>query len=50
MEKNMNRMRWNDEMDQKSTEIAQMLDGMHRKTRPGANIEIAMVQRVDVFK
>ena len=35
-------------MDQHRAEIDHMLDRMHRNARPGADIHIAMMQRVDM--
>ena len=49
VEKNMNWMWRDNKMNKHATEIERMLDGMHRYSSPGSDIDISMVHCVSQF-
>ena len=49
MKKDMQRMSRNHKMDQDRPKKDEVLNGVHRHTRPRAHIDVTVMQRVDVF-
>ena len=49
MEQNMDGMRGNDKVDHDRSEKDHVLDGVHRQARPRSHVDVAMVQRMNMF-
>ena len=49
MKQNMDGVRCDDQVDQNRSEKDQVFDRVHRQARPWSHVNVAMVQRMDMF-